>query len=56
MMPAIRGTAPQGRGGLDNGEGERTGKPLQAGDRRRGTGKAAADHANIWARAIHLRS
>ena len=53
MMTAKGGTPPQSRAWLDNGEVERTLKPLQAGDRRRGTGKAAADHANIWAHAIH---
>src|SRR5262245_35501487 len=56
VMTAIGGAPPQGRAGLDNGEVERTRKPLQAGDRRRSSGEAAADHANIWARAIHLRS
>src|SRR5262245_2273497 len=56
MMTAIGGAAPQVGAGLDNGEVERMRKPLEAGDRRSGSGEAAADHADIWARAIHLRS
>src|SRR5262245_29807774 len=53
MMTAIGCAPSQGRGGLDNGEVERARDALEARECRRGSGEAAADHANAWPRAIH---